>query len=359
MAVLRKVIGLMSGTSLDGVDAALLVTDGMQVAERGMVSVSLPYTAECKASLRAILAGSGDVLLAEQEITLHHAEAVRQLLEKAELKAADIDVIGFHGQTIVHRPEAHLTQQIGDASLLAELTGIDVVADFRRRDMAAGGQGAPLVPLYHAALVKDMPKPVAIVNIGGVANVTWIGEGEGNILAFDTGPGNALIDDWVFGHTGQDYDEMGRLAANGAVHESVIMALMDNPFFDTTPPKSLDRNSFSIDSLKGLSAEDGAATLTVFTAMAIAKSCQHFADTPQKWLITGGGRHNVSLFKALKALLPGGSVETVDKYGLDGDMLEAEAFAFLAVRSLEGMVLSLPSTTGAIRAVTGGAFYRA
>lgn len=349
-------LGLMSGTSLDGIDAALIVTDGSQIISTGE-SLTLPYTPECKSRLRLALSGQGDILALEREITLHHAEAVKQLLEKAKLTAEDVNVIGFHGQTLIHRPREHLTWQIGDGSLLAELTGIDVVCDFRRRDMAAGGQGAPLVPLYHAALAHDMPKPVAIVNIGGVANVTWIGE-NGELLAFDTGPGNALIDDWVRTHTGKDYDDGGRLAASGDIHETLVEQLLAHPFFSVTPPKSLDRNSFPTDILAGLSAADGAATLTLFTGKALLVACQHFPATPASWLITGGGRHNISLFKLLKAILPG-AVQTVEKQGWNGDMMEAQAFAFLAVRSLLGLPLSLPSTTGVTQAVTGGAFYRA
>lgn len=349
-------LGLMSGTSLDGIDAALITTDGTHIISTGE-SLTVHYTKECKERLRQALAGKGDMLALEREITLHHAEAVKQLLEKAKLTAEDVNIIGFHGQTVIHRAAEHLTQQIGDGSLLAELTGIDVVCDFRRRDVAAGGQGAPLVPLYHAALAHDVPKPVAIVNIGGVANVTWIGEND-ELLAFDTGPGNALIDDWVFTHTGKDYDDGGYLAANGNIHEDLVEKLLSHPFFATKPPKSLDRNSFSTEILAGLSAEDGAATLTLFTGKALLDACEHFPAIPAGWLITGGGRHNVSLFRLLKAILPG-TVQTVEKKGWNGDMMEAQAFAFLAVRSLLGLPLSLPSTTGVTRAVTGGAFYRA
>ncbi|MDA1071876.1 MAG: anhydro-N-acetylmuramic acid kinase, partial [Proteobacteria bacterium] len=211
---LKTAIGLMSGTSLDGVDAALLRTDGVAV-ERTGVALELPYDTATRDLLRSVLGGRGDVPAASRVLTLRHAEAVAALLERAGLDAGEVDVVGFHGQTIVHRPQEHLTWQIGDGALLAELTGIDVVDDFRSRDIAAGGEGAPLVPLYHAALaaMDGVAMPLAVLNIGGVANVTWIGPER--IVAFDTGPGGALLDDWVLVETGAAFDRDGGLAHAG------------------------------------------------------------------------------------------------------------------------------------------------
>ncbi len=353
---LKTAIGLMSGTSLDGVDAALLRTDGVTV-ERTGVTLELPYDGATRALLRSVLGGRGDVPAASRALTLCHAEAVAGLLDRAGLSADDVDVIGFHGQTIAHRPDEHMTWQIGDGALLAECTGIDVVDDFRSRDVAAGGQGAPLVPLYHAALaaMADARPPVAVLNVGGVANVTWM-EGE-RIVAFDTGPGGALLDDWVLAATGAPFDRDGALARTGTPDMARVDAALAHPYFARPAPKSLDRDAFAID-LEGLSAEDGAATLVAFTAAAVARGVAHLPSPPTRWIVTGGGRRNTSLLAALGGRL-NVEVAVAEDLGWDGDALEAEAFAFLAVRSLSGLPLSLPETTGAARPVTGGALHRA
>lgn len=351
-----RAIGLMSGTSLDGVDAALVVTDGETIQHTGQ-GLTLPYPDSFRKTLKTLLAGTGDVPAIERELTLYHAKAVRQLLEKAQLKPSDIDVIGFHGQTVFHRPQEHTTWQIGDSSLLAQETGISVVNDFRRKDMAAGGQGAPLVPVYHAAITKACKLPVAVVNIGGVANVTWIGPGEGNMTAFDTGPGNALVDDWIFQHIGKSCDEDGKIAAKGTVDEVRLKALLSHPYFNTVPPKSLDRNSFSLDAVAGLSLEDGAATLTAFTARSIIAAQAHFPAMPAEWYVCGGGRHNTTLMSMIRQRL-NAEVQPVEVLGMNGDLLEAEAFGFLAVRSLKGLPLTYPSTTGVMLPTTGGVFCR-
>lgn len=353
---LKTAIGLMSGTSLDGVDAALLRTDG-EVVERTGQALTLPYDAGIRALLRACLGGAGDVPMASRLLTERHADAVGALLDAASMDATEVDVIGFHGQTIAHRPGEGMTWQIGDGARLAELTGIDVVADFRSRDMAAGGEGAPLAPLYHAALVRDLGEtPVAVLNIGGVGNVTWI-DGDA-IVAFDTGPGGALLDDWVLHRTGAPYDEAGTLAAEGRVHQDRVDAVLDgDPYFSRPAPKSLDRDAFSLD-LGNLSTPDGAATLLALTAASVARAEELFPDAPVCWIVCGGGRHNQTLLRALAECVSG-SVKTAEDVGWDGDALEAEAFAYLAVRSLRGLSLSLPSTTGCSAPVTGGAFHRA
>lgn len=357
-------LGLMSGTSLDGIDAALIQTDGEEIQAFGPW-LTLPYDEAFKIRLREAVRGRGDMLAAEHDSTLRHAEAVRQLLAQAGLTKKDVHVVGFHGQTVAHRPQEQITWQIGDGALLAEKTGIDVVSDFRRRDVAAGGQGAPLVPLYHAALARSMELPIAVLNIGGIANVTWIGRSEKSahdllgldIMALDTGPGNVMMNEWAFKHTGVDCDTDGKLALAGKADMACVAALLRNPFFAQTPPKSLDRNHFPYDCVDALSPEDGAATLTEFVAAAVAKSTEYFPKAAKQWFITGGGRHNPALMAALKAKLP--NVYSVESLGWTGDALEAQAFAFLAVRSLKGLALSLPTTTGAARAVTGGAYYKA
>lgn len=360
----RWALGLMSGTSLDGIDAALIRTDGEYIHEFGAWQ-TLPYDEQMKTILNAAVRGRGDLLMAEHVMTLKHAEAVRALLDKAGLTYKDIQVIGFHGQTVAHRPEEDLTWQMGDGALLAEKTKIDVVCDFRRRDIAAGGEGAPLVPLYHAALARHMELPIAVLNLGGIANVTWIGRSERagaelmalDILAFDTGPGNVMLNEWALAKTGVDYDKNGKLAFAGKVDKEVLAALLGNAYFTRHPPKSLDRNHFRDDGFQHLSPEDGAATLVAFVVEAV-KLGQHYFPAPAKqWFVAGGGRHNPAVMQGLKDAL--GNVYPVESLGWRGDALEAQAFAFLAVRSLKKMPLSLPTTTGALRAVTGGALYRA
>jgi len=347
-------LGLMSGTSLDGIDAALIETDGERVNAFGPW-LTLPYTDAFRGQLRGALRGEGDIPALERDLTLRHAEVVEVLLQKAGAAARDVRVIGFHGQTLAHRPQEGITWQIGNGALLAERTGIDVVCDFRRADVAAGGQGAPLVPLFHAALASDLPKPCAILNIGGVANVTWIGEG-GAVIAFDTGPGNALINDAAHKASGAAHDEDGKLAARGKVDSALLARLLRDPFFATQPPKSLDRDHFSGAVPAGLSHADAAATLTEFTAASVEAAAEHFPHAPKAWFVCGGGRHNPVLMAALARRL--GNVQSVGTLGWAGDALEAQAFAFLAVRSLRGLPLSMPSTTGVTRPVSGGVVYR-
>ncbi|MFN4282215.1 MAG: anhydro-N-acetylmuramic acid kinase [Alphaproteobacteria bacterium] len=354
-------LGLMSGTSLDGIDAALIRTDGVAVREIG-AALTLPYEPALRERLRALLGGEGapaEEAAVAQRLTEAHAEAVRGLLAQAGLAPAAVDVIGFHGHTILHRPKDGITRQIGDGALLAALTGIPVVGDFRSADVAAGGEGAPLVPLFHRALAMGLGAakldlPLTVLNLGGVANVTFIGSADdADLLAFDTGPGNAPIDDWVRHYTGQAFDDGGQLAAQGRVDEARLAILLDNPFFARQPPKSLDRNHFMTAAVAGLSVADGAATLAAFTAAAVARAVEHLPAAPKRWLVAGGGRHNAALMAALGARL-GAPVQTVDELGWNGDALEAHAFGFLAARSLRGLPLSLPRTTGVAAPTSGG-----
>ncbi len=361
-----RALGLMSGTSLDGIDAAIIASDGERLLETGPAT-SIVYDSGFRERLRECLGktsntpGVSDIA---QELTHHHARLVKRLLDENGLSSGDIDLIGFHGHTILHRPQDRLTVQIGDPALLAAQTGIDVIGDFRSNDVAQGGEGAPFASLYHFALSGDLDKPLAVLNLGGVGNVTWIGGGgsvdEAEILAFDTGPGNALIDDWVSGSIGKSMDEGGALARSGTVDEVCLTQLLANPYFERLPPKSLDRDDFAeaMQIVSDLSPADGAATLAAFSTLAVAKAQEHLPEPPKRWLVCGGGRHNGTLM-AMLALQLGVPVDPIEAIGLDGDALEAQAFAFLAVRSLYGLPLSLPKTTRVPRPLSGGTLYKA
>jgi len=346
-----NVIGLMSGTSMDGIDAALARTDGMDGFEGGPF-VTLPYEPAFRERLRAVLGSEGDVSDVERDLTELHARAVERLLETAGIDRRRVDLIGFHGHTILHAPERRLTRQIGDGPLLARLTGIPAVNDFRTADVSAGGQGAPLVPVFHAALAAGLSKPLAVLNIGGVANITWIGR-DRRLIACDTGPGNALIDDWVRARAGVPFDEGGRIAAAGRVDEAALARLLDHPYFDAPAPKSLDRDAFDPAPVAGLSIMDGAATLTAFTASAVGRVLPHLPEAPERWLLTGGGRLNPVL-SSMIARAVNAPVVPVEVEGWNGDALEAQAFAHLAVRSIRGLPIGFPGTTGVPEPLSGG-----
>jgi anhydro-N-acetylmuramic acid kinase len=348
-------IGLMSGTSMDGIDAALIDTDGVRVTAFGP-RLTRPYSDAFRADLRAALGEGADpdqVAAVEADLTAAHAEAVFALLTEAGVPPGKVGVVGFHGHTVFHAPERRLTRQIGNGAALSTATGIPVVFDLRSADVAAGGQGAPLLPVFHQALAADLDKPLAVLNLGGVGNVTGLGEGDP--VAFDTGPGNALIDDWCLRHTGQPMDAGGALAASGTPDEAVVARLLAHPYFAAPPPKSLDRDAFATfrTEVEGLSPADGAATLAAFTAATVAESRRHLPVAPSRWLVTGGGRLNPVLMGFLRDRL-GVPVEAVESVGWDGDALEAQAFAFLAVRSLRGLPLTWPTTTGCPAPMTGG-----
>jgi anhydro-N-acetylmuramic acid kinase len=347
-----RTIGLMSGTSLDGVDAAWLDTDGITVNAFGP-TLTIPYDTELRRDLRTILdlapalaANDPRLLSAVERLTDYHVRA-------AEAIGRSADLAGFHGQTILHQPDRRRTWQIGDADMLARRLGIPVAYDFRSADVAAGGQGAPLAPVYHAALAASLPKPLAILNIGGVANVTWIGR-DGSLLAFDTGPGNGPLDDWVFRHTGQAFDQDGALSASGLIDRGVLDRLLSHRYFGLPGPKSLDRLDFGTslaESASALSAADGAATLARFTVESIAAA--GFPEPPVRWLVCGGGRRNRVLMDGLRHTL-GVPVEPVEAVGWDGDAIEAQCFGFLAARVVAKLPLSFPSTTRAQAPLPGG-----
>lgn len=361
-----RAVGLMSGTSMDGISVALVETDGLSVARRGP-AMTYPYSSEQRAAIARALAEArvltgrferpGSLGTTERMLTEAHAGVLAAFLSSHGIGRAAIDVVGFHGQTVLHRPERGLTVQLGDGPLLAELSGLTVVHDLRARDVEWGGQGAPLVPVYHRALVDAVPaRPVAFVNIGGVANVTYIGR-DGVLLAFDTGPGNALVDDWMMKRAGVAYDRDGETAAKGRADDAVVRFCLSHSFFSSPPPKSLDRNAFVWDVVDWMGLEDGAATLTQFTVAALAKSREHFPEEPELWIIAGGGRKNRTMMSGIAGFVQN-AVVPAEAVGLDGDAVEAEAWGYLAVRALMGLPITFPGTTGVAQPLTGGVICR-
>ena len=390
-----RAIGLMSGTSLDGIDVAMIETDGGQEVVRGP-SMTVAYAQDFRARLVLAMeeardltvrtARPGNLAAIERELTERHASAVKAFLKQHKIVKSTINAIGFHGQTVLHKDvvstvsaddadwknaivrQPHivasthvrrkLTVQLGDGALLSKLTGMDVIHDLRAADCESGGQGAPLVPVYHRALVAKLPqRPVAVVNIGGVANVTYVGR-EGELIAFDTGPGNALIDDWMLKHTGALRDDDGATAATGKVADDALRFYLSHSYFGDLPPKSLDRNTFISDVCDNLSVADGAATLAAFTAASIARAREHFPQEPQLWIICGGGRRNKTVMGMLAAAVQN-AVVPAEAVGLDGDAIEAEAWAYLAIRSLLKLPITFPGTTGADKPTSGGVLARA
>jgi anhydro-N-acetylmuramic acid kinase len=359
----------MSGTSCDGVDVALINTDGEEIGRVGPTGYRA-YSEEERALLRRAIAAAANladrderpVFLAKAEALVNktHAEAVETFMAANGLSPSAISVVGYHGQTVLHRPERQLTVQLGNGAALAGRLGIPVVYDFRGADVAAGGQGAPMVPVFHRAMARmlDRPHPIAVLNLGGVANLTFI-DGDGELIACDTGPGNALIDDFLRLRTGNAQDSEGRTGADGKVDETAVARVLAHPFFARRPPKSLDRNAFRAwvgekGQIADKSTEDGAATITAITAAAIARTVAVLPRSPASWIVAGGGTRNATLMRMLEARLAPAIVETANAVGWSADALEAQAFAYLAVRSLRGLPISFPATTGAPRPLTGG-----
>lgn len=350
-------LGLMSGTSLDGVDGAMVLTDGVEVHEFGAVAYR-PYTSQERATIRAAFGlwhSDAAVAAAAQVVEDAHIAVCRQF--------ANVDLVGFHGQTLAHDPGGRGTHQAGSGVRLAQALGLPVVWDFRTADVAAGGQGAPLVPFFHHALARRMgaDQPMAILNLGGVGNLTWIDPRQADpshpaaLLAFDTGPANAPMNDLMLARLGKAQDDGGALALSGTPDQTVIAAFLRHPFFHRLPPKSLDRNAFDLlAAVQHLSTADALATLTHCAAAAVAQGAQHFPAPITQLLVAGGGRHNMALMQALAQHFP--QVAAIDTAGLNGDMLEAQAFAYLAARVKAGLPTSSPQTTGVPQVTTGGQF---
>jgi anhydro-N-acetylmuramic acid kinase len=361
-------VGLMTGTVLDGnIDVALLRTDGETVEGFGAYTLA-PYPQEIRALLEQTLAaarkwnfeGPEPAIFAEAEEALTRAQsaAVAELVASAGLSLADIGIVGFHGQSVLHRApqpgRIGATRQLGDGELMHRLLSVRVAYDFRSADVAAGGQGAPLAAIYHQALLRQIGAKgdVAVLNLGGVANITWW-DGADQLIAFDTGPANAPINDFVKGLGLGEMDRDGALALSGTVDEARLAELLKHPYLSAPYPKSLDRFDFGPEMAAGLNPADGAATLTAFTAGAVGKALDLLPQRPNKLVVSGGGRKN----PALMAMLPvraGVEVVPAETMGWRGDAVEAECFALLAVRVLRGLPISFPTTTGAPHPLTGG-----
>ncbi|MDF1708182.1 MAG: anhydro-N-acetylmuramic acid kinase [Paracoccaceae bacterium] len=352
-----RALGAMSGTSLDGVDAAVVETDGIAIRAFGPTAYRAYTDAEQDVLRAALGKWPGDPGLEEAQTLVEDAHHV--VLSQFD----DVELVGFHGQTLAHDPGGRGTHQLGDGAVLAERLGRPVVWDFRSADVRLGGQGAPLAPFFHFACAKwiGATEPLAFLNLGGVGNLTWIDpsrakpEEEGALLAFDTGPANAPINDLVHRRLGLSYDKGGQLAAKGTVADGALELFLDEPYFLKMPPKSLDRDAFAdmLDLVRELDDADAAATMTAMAAAAVMRGMEHCPAPPQRLLVTGGGRHNPVMMQMLRAGLDC-SVDPVESVGLDGDMLEAQAFAYLAVRVARGLPTSGPATTGVRAAVGGG-----
>ncbi len=363
-------IGLMSGTSMDGVDVAMIRSDGRRIVERGAF-MGMTFDPAFRQRLADALDQAkainlrtdrpGDLARVEDELTQWHVNAVQAFAARFEIDLKQVDVIGFHGQTVLHRPHMGVTVQLGNGALLARKLNVPVVYDMRAGDMEAGGEGAPLAPAYHGALSaalqtgKSAGEPIAFVNIGGISNITCV-DPDGTLTAFDTGPGNSLIDQWVEAKAGIPFDQGGAIASEGRILRPLVDSYLAEPFFVDPNRRSLDRNDFLPPASNSASLDDGARSLARLTAEAIVKSAEILPKLPRQWIICGGGRNNRVIMDDLAELVGagGGVVLSAEEVQLDGDAMEAEAWAYLAIRSLSGLPLSWPGTTGCKTPVTGG-----
>jgi len=362
MTGIQHAIGVISGTSMDGIDVALVESDGEAELRPGP-GATYPYPPALRRELLSIAADAQRAehaaLVGEDDaVSDSHADAIERFMRANALRSGDVALIGLHGQTILHRPEKRFTRQLGSGARVAVRLGIDTVDRFRHADVAAGGQGAPFAPLYHRALAARLERPLMVLNLGGVGNVTYIDDT--TTIAFDTGPASALLDDWVMRHTGAPYDADGAIAASGQVDGAILAELMAHPYFALPAPKSLDRNDFHARAriIERLGLVDGAATLAAFTIESVAAALAQVPRKPSRWLVTGGGRRNAFFMRGLARRLEV-AVEPVEAVGWDGDFIEAQCFGYLALRSVRGLPLSLPTTTGVPRPMPGGELHHA
>ncbi len=351
MTKIYKSIGLMSGTSMDGIDLALIESDGKKIINR-VGSAYIAYDENFKTSLRALIYSAPklhEIKSTENELTLLHAKLVNEFLAENKINRNEIDLIAFHGHTILHSPQHQITWQLGNSHLLANETGINVVADFRTRDVVLGGQGAPLVPIYHFHLFHKRPRPAVILNIGGISNITYFhSDDECDIEAFDTCFGNAPLDDLMKKKLGRDFDENGELAKRGEVDFLLAERILQNEIFHKKPPKSFDRDDFSdmLSPINNLKIEDALATFAYMHAKATQINLEFLSQRPKEIFVCGGGRKNIAMMDEMRKWLSQIEIKTVEEVGLNGDTIEAEAFAFLGIRNIAHLPISFGKTTG-------------
>jgi anhydro-N-acetylmuramic acid kinase len=353
----------MSGTARQGIDAALIETDG-EAFVRPVAFAHTPYTPATReliveASRIAVnteLRQTEPVITeADQIVTALHIEAAKQIIARTGMVSDQIDIIGSHGLTLVHRPDKGWSWQIGNGEMISDALQCLVASDFRAGAMRAGGQGAPVLPIFHQQLAAEMEKPAVILNLGGIASFTFVGF-DGMLGAFDAGPGTALIDDWIFKHTGHRYDENGATAARGHINEMLLADMMKQAYFALAAPKSVDRSAFSATAVAFMDLADGAATLTAFVAQGIAGALRHLPTPPKRIYVTGGGRHNPVLM-AMIAQSCGVPLEPIEAHGYNGDALEAQGIAYIAVRRMKLLPITFPGTTGVDSPISGGVLH--
>ena len=358
-------LGLMSGTSLDGIDASIIKSNGEQFVEI-VDDIYLEYDDQLKSKLKKTIDMclsqsefkklSKNVNEIEKEITFCHAKVCKLILEKN--KNINIDLVGFHGQTVLHKPQEGYSIQIGDSQLLSKLINKTVVSNFRKNDISNGGQGAPLAPLYHRVILSKIKSklPSVIVNIGGISNITYV-DNKNRVISFDTGPGNYLIDKWVKTNSKMEFDDGGLLAKSGQSNENILKKFINNPYYKKNYPKSLDVKDFNLSDLNKIGLEDGCATLSMLTAMSICMAIRSFDEDPNTILFSGGGRKNKFIIDNIKKIIKK-QIYLIDEFNFNGDFIESQAFAYLAIRSYLKKFITLPTTTGVKNPCLGGIIYK-
>ena len=358
-------LGLMSGTSMDGIDASIIKSDGEQSVEI-VDDMYLKYDDKLRSKLKKTIEACiskeefkklyNNIKELEKEITLRHAEVSKLIIEKN--KNVKLDIIGFHGQTVLHKPQKGYSIQIGDSQLLSELTKTTVVSNFRENDILNGGQGAPLAPLYHQLILKKIKSklPSSIINIGGISNITYV-KNQKEIISFDTGPGNYLINEWVQSNSKKEFDEGGLISKSGRVNQKVLNELLSNPYYKKKYPKSLDVKDFNLNGVNKLKFEDGCATLSMLTVKSICTAIKSFKEMPNKILFSGGGRKNKFIIENIKNIL-NKPIYLIDEFNFNGDFIESQTFAYLAIRSYLKKFITFPSTTGVKKSSFGGLVFK-
>ncbi|MBA1339322.1 MAG: anhydro-N-acetylmuramic acid kinase [Pelagibacterales bacterium] len=358
-------IGLMSGTSSDGIDASVIKSDGEDIFDL-IGNYFYPYDNETKLKIRKLKEkidkasdlkkNQEEIKTLEKEITLLHFKVINLLLNKLKINKSEIDLVGLHGHTIFHSFHEKKTKQLGDGKFLSQLTGLNVIYDFRENDLNNGGQGAPLVPIFHKLLQKklQLSPPVVFVNIGGISNLTYLNNND-EIISFDTGPGNYLIDKMLQLKSNDkiQYDKNGEIALKGKIDKNILNTYLEDPYYDLTPPKSLDVNDFNLSLVRGISLENSITTLSELTSLTIVNSFNFFLKKPKEIILCGGGRKNNYIYKRIKKI-SNILTHNIDAYEIDGDFVESQAFAYLAIRSYLKKSISFPKTTGVLKPTTGG-----